>query len=84
MNDRMVNRLGQRNGDMPRYLLWNENASRTRGSEKNVPRSVSTERCGRSSRNALSTFGRNRSRAEWNGCSRIGRNASSLRRLSAM
>ena len=21
MNDRMVNRLGQRNGDMPRYLL---------------------------------------------------------------
>jgi hypothetical protein len=31
---RMVNRLGQRNGDMPRYLVWNENASRTRGSLK--------------------------------------------------
>ncbi len=34
MNDRMVNRLGQRNGDMPRYLDWNENASRTRSSPK--------------------------------------------------
>ena len=34
MNDRIVNRLGQRNGDMPRYLLWNEKASRTLGSAK--------------------------------------------------
>ena len=34
MNDRMVNRLGQRNGDMPRYLDWKENASRTRSSSK--------------------------------------------------
>ncbi len=34
MNDRMVNRLGQRNGDMPRYFAWNEKASRTRSSLK--------------------------------------------------
>ncbi len=27
----MVNRLGQRNGDMPRYLVWKENAKRMRG-----------------------------------------------------
>ena len=33
-NDRIENRLGQLNGDMPRYFDWNENASRTRGSRK--------------------------------------------------
>ncbi len=32
--ERIVNRLGQRKGDMPRYLVWNEKASRTRGSAK--------------------------------------------------
>ena len=39
MKDRMVNRLGQRNGDMPRYFDWNENARRTRSSEKYEARS---------------------------------------------
>ena len=33
-NDRIENRLGQLNGDMPRYFDWNENASRMRGSGK--------------------------------------------------
>ena len=32
---RMLNRLGQRNGDMPRYFDWKQNASRTRSSVKN-------------------------------------------------
>ena len=34
MKDRIVNRLGQRNGDMPRYLAWKEKARRTRSSLK--------------------------------------------------
>ena len=34
MNDRMVNRLGQRNGDMPKYFDWKEKASRMRSSLK--------------------------------------------------
>ena len=32
--ERMENRLGHWNGDMPRYFDWNENASRMRGSVK--------------------------------------------------
>jgi hypothetical protein len=34
MNARMENRLGQWNGDMPRYFDWNAIARRTRGSRK--------------------------------------------------
>src|SRR3954454_23614667 len=30
-NDRIENRLGQLNGDMPRYFDWNENARRSCG-----------------------------------------------------
>ena len=33
-NDRIENRLGQLNGDIPRYFDWNVIASRTRGSRK--------------------------------------------------
>ena len=62
MNDRMVNRLGHLNGDMPRYLAWNENARRTRSSLKYVARSLSTVRCGRISFSERSTSGRSRSR----------------------
>ena len=36
---RMVNRLGQRNGLIPRYLVWKEKARRTRGSRKCFARS---------------------------------------------
>ena len=38
----MENRLGHWNGDMPRYLLWNEKARRIRGSRKCRRRSEST------------------------------------------
>ena len=37
-NERIENKLGQRNGDMPRYFDWNENARRMRGSRKKRPR----------------------------------------------
>src|SRR5271165_3768763 len=33
-NERIENRLGQRNGDMPKYLDWKEKASRMRASRK--------------------------------------------------
>src|SRR5262245_63520342 len=46
-NDRIENRLGQLNGDMPRYFDWNVNASRMRGSAKCRPSSESTDRHGR-------------------------------------
>ena len=84
MNARMVNRLGQRYGDMPRYLLWNENPSRTRGSLNQRLRSPSTELIGRSSLSDRSTSGLSRSVKLLNGLSSTGRKAASLARLSAM
>ena len=36
-NERIENRLGQWNGDMPRYFDWKENARRMRGSRKKRP-----------------------------------------------
>ena len=84
-NDRIVNRLGQLNGDMPRYLLWNENARRTprvaevalRGRRPGWPR-------GAGAAGRASTAGASRSldAAERAGQHRV--NASSLARLSAM
>ena len=84
MNARMVNRLGHRYGDMPRYLLWNEKPSRTRGSRNQRLRSPSTDRVGRSILRAFSTSGFSRSAKLLNGLSSTGRNAASLARLSAM
>ena len=43
----MVNRLGQLNGDMPRYFVWKDMASMRRSSSKSFIRSPATERWGR-------------------------------------
>ncbi len=81
-NARMVNRLGHLNGDIPRYLLWKENASRTRGSLK----------CGRDRRRhcetdaeqAVPSAGRGVKQARQleKGRCRIGRKASNFARFS--
>src|SRR3954467_6215018 len=59
-NDRIENKLGQLNGDMPRYFAWNENASRTRGSLKYRPSSRSSDSHGRKSGSILSSGQLNR------------------------
>ena len=82
-NDRIENRLGQLNGDMPRYFDWNENASRTRSSRKYRPSSASSDFHGLSVGNSFMSCHRTRSRQPWNGRSRHGRNFSILTRLSA-
>ena len=42
-NERIENRLGQRNGYMPRYFDWKEKARRMRGSRKKRARYVSSD-----------------------------------------
>ena len=46
-NARMVNRLGQLNGDIPRYLVWNDIASISRSSSNKRIKSLATDRVGR-------------------------------------
>src|SRR5207253_5785399 len=82
-NERMENRLGQLNGDIPRYFDWNENASRMRSSEKYRPSSASSDDHGLSVGNSFMSCHRTRSRQPWNGRSKHGRNFSILPRLSS-
>ena len=58
-----MNRLGQLNGLMPRYFAWKLNASRTRGSSKERPRSASTVVCGRTSGSIAARPGSKKSRS---------------------
>ena len=46
-NARMVNKLGQLNGDIPRYLVWNDIASISRSSSNKRIKSLATDRVGR-------------------------------------
>ena len=80
----MVKRLGQRNGDIPRYLVWKEKASRTSGWLKCRARSLSTVLCGRSSGRLRSTSGWRKRKIDSNGFSSTGRKAFSLARFSVM
>ncbi len=68
----MENRLGHWNGDIPKYLDWNEKASRMRGSEKYACSSRSSERHGRKSGSNRNTLGFSMSRQLKNGDSRHG------------
>src|SRR5918994_6421705 len=77
----MVKRLGHWNGDMPRYLVWNEKARRTRGSVKYRRRSPSTVENGRRDDRAESIAGVTRSLGLEKACSSTGRKASSFRRM---
>ena len=83
-NDRIENRLGQRNGDMPRYFDWNVNASRILSSEKNVPSSESRLFQGLSIGISLSRSGVARSIQLSNGCSRNGAKRANFSRLDVM
>ena len=80
----MENRLGQRNGDMPRYFDWNENAICSRLSLKNEASSLPSEFQGFTAGSARKTSGLNRSFQLLKGRSRIGRNKDSFDRLAVM
>ena len=80
----MEKRLGQRNGDMPKYFAWKEKAIPRRGSLKYRCSSVPTDSQGRRWGTARRAAGRSKSMTLWNGDSRIGRNRASLVRLSSM
>ena len=77
-----MNRLGQLKGDMPRYLDWNENARRIRGSRKYRPSSWSSESQGRSSGSSRRMGQRKTSRQPRKGLSKHCWKLASLARLS--
>jgi hypothetical protein len=81
--ERMVKRLGQRKGLIPRYLVWKEKARRTRGSLKYRARSWSTVWCGRISGRLFSSPGERKRAGEEKAFSSTGRKASSFRLFSA-
>ena len=76
----MEKRLGHWNGDMPRYLVWNEKARRTRGSLKKRRSSPSTVVNGCSLGSAASMAREARERLVWKACSSTGSNSFSLAR----
>ena len=78
----MEKRLGQLKGDIPRYLDWNENASLTRGSEKYLPSSPSSDFHGLNKGSNFNIFILKRSRQLLKGVSSVLLNSLSLIRLS--
>ena len=83
-NDRIEKRLGQRNGDMPRYFDWNVKARRIRSSEKNRPSSESKLFHGLSRGTSFSKSGFAKSVHRSNGFSRNGANRTNFSLVSVM